>query len=137
MHKVTRRFDFSYGHRLLDHKGKCRFLHGHNAVVELTVNAPLLDAQSMVVDFGDISAVAKPWLNDTFDHRVILNETDPLAAVLKAQGEPVLTLRGNPTAENLSRFIYEGLRKAGLHLCEVRFWETPNSFASYIGESND
>ncbi|MES9926921.1 MAG: 6-carboxytetrahydropterin synthase, partial [Candidatus Thiodiazotropha sp. 6PDIVS] len=31
MYTVTKEIHFCYGHRLLNHKGKCRHLHGHNA----------------------------------------------------------------------------------------------------------
>ena len=31
-YQVTKTIEFSYGHRLLNHNGKCRYLHGHNGM---------------------------------------------------------------------------------------------------------
>ena len=51
MYEITRNLSFCYGHRLLDHPGKCAHLHGHNGLVQVTLTSPQLDSQGMVVDF--------------------------------------------------------------------------------------
>ena len=35
--QVTRKLEFPAGHRLMDHEGGCKDLHGHNYAVEITV----------------------------------------------------------------------------------------------------
>nr|MBP8273793.1 6-carboxytetrahydropterin synthase [Acidobacteriota bacterium] len=92
MYLVTKRIDFCYGHRLLDYDGNCKFPHGHNAVVEIDVQAAALDHRNMVVDFSDIKKVVKAWIDRELDHKMILRHDDPLTAVLRGMGEPVLTL---------------------------------------------
>ena len=57
MYSVTKRIEFCYGHRLLDHDGVCKHAHGHNAVVEIEVRSAALDTRAMVCDFGDIKPV--------------------------------------------------------------------------------
>jgi len=59
MYSVTKRIDFCYGHRLLDYDGICKHLHGHNAVAEVEVQTPSLDARNMVGDFTDIRRIIK------------------------------------------------------------------------------
>ena len=63
-YQVTKTFEFSYGHRLVGHNGKCRYLHGHNGVVEVDIDADHLDAMGMVIDFGDVNeAVELPQVH--------------------------------------------------------------------------
>ncbi len=131
MYLVTKRIDFCYGHRLLDYDGNCKFPHGHNAVVEIDVQAEALDHRNMVVDFSDIKKVVKAWIDRELDHKMILRRDDPLTAVLRSMGEPVFELDSNPTAERIARLIYDTSRELGVAVVAVRVWETPTSVAEY------
>jgi 6-pyruvoyltetrahydropterin/6-carboxytetrahydropterin synthase len=131
MHSVTKRVEFCYGHRLLEYDGMCRHPHGHNAVAEIEVRADALDAQNMVVDFNEIKRVVKGWIDRELDHKMILRHDDPLVAALRALGEPVFTLDGNPTAERIARLIFDITREHGLAVSRVTVWETPSSWATY------
>jgi 6-pyruvoyltetrahydropterin/6-carboxytetrahydropterin synthase len=131
MYSVTKRIDFCYGHRLLDYDGICKYLHGHNAVVEIEVRSETLDRRNMVVDFGDIKRTVKAWIDRELDHRLILRRDDPLAPLLQQTGEPIYLLDSNPTAERLARLVFEVSRELGLPVTRVTFWETPSSWATY------
>jgi len=131
MYCVTKRLDFCYGHRLLNHEGVCRHLHGHNAMVEIDITAETLDARDMVVDFGDIKRAVKTWIDRELDHKMILRHDDPMVEVLRAQGEPVYTIDSNPTAERLARLVFDTASGLGFNVSAVRLWETPGSCASY------
>jgi len=129
-HSVTRVIHFCYGHRLLGHRGKCRHLHGHNGVIEVTLRRRL-DRLGMVMDFARIKAAVEGWVKAELDHRMLLNARDPLAAALRALGEPVVALPGNPTAENIARLVYARARARKLPVLRVRLWETRDSAAQY------
>lgn len=131
MYSVTKRIDFCYGHRLLDYNGVCRHPHGHNAVAEIEITAPTLDARNMVADFSDIKGVVKTWVDRELDHRMILREDDPLVSTLRGMGEPVFTVDSNPTAERIARLIFDVSRNEGLPVTKVTVWETPTSWATY------
>ena len=131
--QVTRVIQFSYGHRILGHVGKCRHLHGHNGTVEVDVEADSLDRLGMVVDFGVVSEVVKSWIDANLDHRMVLARDDPAVAALQALDEPLYLTDANPTAEHLASLIWLAAKAAGLPVSEVRLWETPTSRASYRG----
>jgi 6-pyruvoyltetrahydropterin/6-carboxytetrahydropterin synthase len=133
MFKVTKHIDFCYGHRLLNYSGQCRHLHGHNGRVEIDIASDRLDARGMVVDFADIKAAVKTWIDETLDHRMLLCKDDPLLPVLQERGERFYVMDVNPTAENIARLIFDHARAKDLPVSEVRLWETPTSFASYRG----
>jgi len=130
-HRVTKSIDFCYGHRLLDHDGQCRYLHGHNGRLEIDMEAEALDHRGMVVDFGKVKDLIKGWIDANLDHRMILCRRDPAIPALRDLGEPLYLIDGNPTAENLVRLIFEQARRIGLSVVEVRLWETPTSYATY------
>ena len=134
IHKVTKAIDFCYGHRLLDHKGKCRYLHGHNALLEVDIEADSLDRLGMVMDFAEVQEQVKGWIDANLDHKMLLCKRDPVAPVLMETGESLYLMDGNPTAENISKHICEQVRIQGLQVSEVRLWETPSSYATYRGE---
>ena len=133
-HHVTRVIHFCYGHRLLEHRGKCRHLHGHNGVLEVTLRRKRLDRMGMVMDFEKIKSAVADWVKSTLDHKMLLNSRDPLAPALRKLGEPVVALNGNPTAENIARLVYARARARKLPVVRVRLWETRDSSAQYPAE---
>ena len=131
MYKIKKTFHLAYGHRLLNHNGKCKNLHGHNGVVEITLAAAELNSEMMVMDFTELGLKMKTWLDDNLDHKMILAKADPLAGVLAAQGQACYLTAASPTAETLAQIIYETAESMELPVRKVAFWETPTSMASY------
>ena len=125
MYSVTKLVHFCYGHRLLDYEGKCRNLHGHNAVVEIRIRSRRLDRLGMVMDFEAIKSTVQRWIDSELDHKLILNRKDPLIPSLRRHGQPMTLLGGNPTAEAIAKLIYDYARSRKLPVASVRLWETP------------
>ncbi|HLF78821.1 MAG TPA: 6-carboxytetrahydropterin synthase [Dehalococcoidia bacterium] len=131
---VTKTIEFSYGHRLLEHNGKCRYLHGHNGMLEVDIDSAELDGMGMVIDFSRVSEVVKTWVDANLDHRMLLCRADPLVDVLTRAGEPIYLMDENPTAENIAKLVWQAARAEGLMVSEIRIWETSTSRASYRGD---
>ncbi len=137
MFRVSREFDFCYGHRLLDYPGKCRHLHGHNGRAIVTIEASGLDERGMVLDFVEIKRVVNQWIDDHLDHRMILRRDDPAVAALKQLGEPMFLMDANPTAENLAKLISDVAADEGFPVVEVRLWETPRCCATHYADDHE
>ncbi len=131
MFKVTKLIHFCYGHRLLNYEGKCRYLHGHNARVEIDLASDRLDPRGMVVDFNEMKQKIQGWIDSALDHKLLLNKADPIRPYLEQVKEPIVILEENPTAEVIARLIYNQIRQQGFPVTEVRLWETDSSFATY------
>jgi 6-pyruvoyltetrahydropterin/6-carboxytetrahydropterin synthase len=134
MFLVTREIRFCYGHRLLEYAGKCRHLHGHNGRAVISLAATKLDALGMVMDFSHIKRIVSAWIDDKFDHKMLLHKNDPLLPLLVEHGQPVFPLDVNPTAENIARLIYDFNLQQGFPVVQVQLWETDDSYATYRGE---
>lgn len=131
MFRVVRQIHFCYGHRLREYAGKCRHPHGHNGRVEVEMTAKKLDRRGMVMDFGEIKTHLQAWIDEHFDHKMILRKDDPLVKILKSLKEPFYLLADNPTAENIAKEIFRAGRSKGLPITRVTLWETENGFATY------
>ena len=68
-------------HRQPNHSGHCSLIHGHNWGFDIKFGTEQLDANKFVVDFGKLKFV-KEWLEELFDHTLLLNEDDPALAYL-------------------------------------------------------
>jgi len=149
MYRVSKQFEFPAAHVLSKHPGRCRFPHGHNYRVEITLAADALDDHHMVCDFHAIKALLEEYL-DSLDHSIMLNSTDQ-AGRRGQEGNPrcVVFEGRDPTSEVLAETIYrhvEGRLQQGrvtsrhgieytigpsVRLEKVTVWESPTAWAEY------
>lgn len=137
--RVTRQLEFPAGHRLMNHEGACTHLHGHNYLVEITVESDRLDAVGRVVDFDVIRDRVFGWILDHWDHGFLLSRTDE--EVIRTigpfckNGSPYL-MDSNPTAENialeLARVAQERLDDHGVRVVQIRVQEMAGCWATYV-----
>ena len=136
MTTCTRVLEFDAGHRVLGHGGRCRFLHGHRYKVEVTIQTPALDALGMVIDFGIVKERVGGWIDQYWDHNLLLHPGDPLLRCTDAVDafggrDPYIMPNGNPTAENLATVLCNVAAQLlpEFTIMVVKLWETPNCFA--------
>jgi 6-pyruvoyltetrahydropterin/6-carboxytetrahydropterin synthase len=87
----------------------CRFLHGYALAVKFMFSAKELDHTNWVVDFGGMKSL-KAMLEDTFDHKLLVAEDDPMKDELCAlQGLDVAEVVVLPACgcEKFAEFIFE------------------------------
>ena len=131
----TRRLEFDYGHRLMNHESKCAHAHGHRGVIELECSAKGLDRAGRIIDFSEVKAVVGAWLDEYWDHSFIVNAADePMVKFLVDNKQRRFLFTGEPSAENLASYVLEVARtllaSRGIGVESVRFWETPNGSAT-------
>lgn len=86
----------------------CRFVHGYALGFELTFECLDLDARNWCIDFGDLKPV-KNWLQDMFDHKMLVAEDDPARYLLEElAGKGVVDLRIVPAVgcEKFAELVY-------------------------------
>lgn len=81
--RIARRLEWDSAHRVLHHESKCAHLHGHRYTAIITVQAPELDALGRVVDFSVIKGLVGKWVDDNWDHNILLHPEDPLLKTLR------------------------------------------------------
>ncbi len=131
MFSVTKEITFCYGHRLMNHPGKCRHLHGHSAKAIITLASETLNEQAMVCDFGELKAVVSAYVDTELDHNFLIHRDDPVRPLLEEAGERLLVIDEHPTAEVIARMIFERIKAEGYPVTQVIIQETVSAFASY------
>ena len=63
-------------HRQWRDDGHCSYVHGYDRSVHLEFQCKELDDKMWVMDFGGLKQI-KAWLEDLFDHTLLINEDDP------------------------------------------------------------
>ncbi|MDZ4654631.1 MAG: 6-carboxytetrahydropterin synthase QueD [Coriobacteriia bacterium] len=119
MYELTIKGHFDAAHALRGYPGECRNLHGHTWDVEVTVQGEELDGIEIVYDFKRLKADLAAVL-DEYDHSY-LNEIAPFDEL-------------SPTAENLSRIVYDRLIEIvgdEVEVKEVSVWESPVARITY------
>ncbi len=135
---ITRRVDFSASHvcrvpRLSDAENETLFGrasnphgHGHNYILEVTLEGEPDPATGMVFDLKQLKEVVQREVIEPMDHRFLNREVPPFDRVV-------------PTTENLAieiwRRLEQQLGKNGTRLHGVRLYETEDLFVDYFGEA--
>lgn len=69
-------YNFPCAHRQHKHDGNCALIHGYSRSFHFLFGCNQRDKNGFVVDYGKLKTV-KWWLEDKFDHTLLLNEDDP------------------------------------------------------------
>jgi len=134
---LTRRAEFSASHRCYnpdlteeqnrdlygEHAGGLG--HGHNYIVEVTIEGDPDPVTGMVVDLKLLKDILEKEVLSVMDHRHLNYEVEPFSTT-------------TPTAENVARDVWRRLKgplkfgNARLH--SIRLFETEDLYVDYAGE---
>jgi 6-pyruvoyltetrahydropterin/6-carboxytetrahydropterin synthase len=136
---ITRKVEFSASHvcrlpNLTDEQNRSIFGlaanpqgHGHNYVLEVSVEGEPDPVTGMVLDLKELKEILYREVVDPYDHRFLNYEVSPFDQVV-------------PTAENVARDIWRRLgphlKSPGPALRMVRLYETPDLYVDYLGEDD-
>lgn len=143
---IMRQVEFCAGHRLVGHEGKCRNLHGHNYRVELYITGQQLDGVGRVVDFAEINRLFKGWIDENWDHGVLVWNDDRqlIDALSRIEPNKIYLMPYNPTAENIARYLLNEIGPAltrqirgyDVRLTRVVVWENERSSAQISADAS-
>jgi len=119
LYKVSVTTHFDAAHQLNGYEGPCQALHGHTWKVRVDVVTGRKDEVGISLDFKELKSITHQVL-DRFDHKYI-NQVAPFDHI-------------NPTAENLSAYIFDEIEKLlpdKVSMSEVTVWESESYAISY------
>ena len=134
---ITRKIEFSASHvcanpalpeeenRRLFGDAANPYGHGHNYVLEVTIEGDPDPVTGMVFDLRELKEIINAEVVDPMDHRFLNHEVPPFDHTV-------------PTAENLAVEIWKRLANRialpNAHLKNVRLYETADLYVDYGGE---
>ena len=110
---------FSASHLVEGYEGDCKKLHGHNWKIQVRVKTDIQNEIGISFDFKTLKGIVEPLIQK-LDHE-FLNDLDLL------EGK-------NPTAENLSEFIYYKVKEQlpeEAEMDKITVWETDKYSITY------
>lgn len=132
MMKIAKEFNWEMGHRLPEHFGKCRNIHGHSYKMMVELDGEL-DANGMVMDYYDLKKIINPII-ENLDHAFMVNENDePVVEFLEKLNSKKVSVKFDSTVENITRYFLNEIAGGGLpgniRKLKVRVCETPDDYA--------
>ena len=144
MYVSTKRYGHEAGYSIAyrQHKADshCRFIHGYSLAFEFEFESETLDIRNWVCDFGGFKTL-KAFLDEHFDHTLLVSEDDPELAWFKeidARGLAQVREVQRTGCEGLATFLFwyinevwmeENGYKPRVFCRKVRVFETPNNSA--------
>ena len=117
--EIYKEFSFDSAHFLpnvpIGHK--CREMHGHTYRLKVFIKGALDPKLGWIMDFKDLKEALLPVI-DQLDHKLINN------------------IKGldNPTAENITVWIWQQIKPSLPLLSRIELYETPTTGVIYSGE---
>lgn len=144
---ITKQIEWDMGHRITNHRSKCRNIHGHRYKLEVCLKGKVNTSrgssnEGMILDFYDVKKLLIK-IHDICDHAFMVWEKDKLMIdFFKKNNEfKIVVLSFVPTVENIAAWLYKRLEKeikilykTKIKLDSVTVWETPTSKAYYSSD---
>jgi len=130
--KVAKEFKWEMGHRLPEHFGNCKNIHGHSYKMIVEFEGEL-NNDEMIIDFYDIDRIIKP-LVEKLDHAFMVNNNDKeVIEFLEKIKSKKLVVDFNSTVENICNFILDEIKKfelpENISSVAIRIYETNEDYA--------
>jgi len=131
--KISHNMEIAHRLSLAPESSKCYKIHGHGMQVELLflveqgADGMAVNSANQPMEYGDMKKMFRDHIDGKYDHHLILNEEDPWAVTLIDRNKGVngvegtlpglVTVPGDPTTENLAKWIAEWA--CGNYRCDV------------------
>lgn len=130
--KIAKEFTWEMGHRLPEHFGKCKNIHGHSykMIVELDGS---VTSSGMVMDYFELKQIVNPII-DQLDHAFMVYSEDKVVLnFLTEIDSKKVEVSFQSTVENICNYLIKEITKSSLpgniNKIKVRVCETPDDYA--------
>ncbi len=130
--KIAKEFRWEMGHRLPDHFGKCKNIHGHSYKMLVEFSGEL-DKSGMIIDYYDVEKIINPVI-EKLDHAFMVNKNDKVVLeFLEKMNSKRVVVNFESTAENICNYLLTEISKTSLpknvKQLKVRVQETSEDYA--------
>ncbi|MDP4115074.1 MAG: 6-carboxytetrahydropterin synthase QueD [Bacteroidota bacterium] len=130
--KIAKEFRWEMGHRLPNHFGKCKNVHGHSYKMLVELEGDVAES-GMILDYFDLKQIVKPIVEE-MDHAFMVNKKDvEIVDLLDKLNSKKVIIDFDSTVENICLFILHKLEKhefpENISGVKVKIYETYDDFA--------
>jgi len=130
--KIAKEFRWEMGHRLPEHFGKCKNIHGHSyrMIVELHGS---VDESGMVMDYYDVKKIVEPIIEELDHSFMVYKEDKEIISFLEKMNSKKVIVEFQSTVENICTYILNEIKKqklpGNITRLSVRIYETADDYA--------
>lgn len=133
--KIAKEFRWEMGHRLPEHFGLCKNIHGHSYKMIVEFEGEL-NKDQMVIDYYDVEKIINPIIQK-LDHAFMVNDNDKtVLEFLEKMNSKKVVVDFDATAENICKYLLNEISKSSLpeNICsiKVRVYETQFDYAEDV-----
>lgn len=130
--KIAKEFRWEMGHRLPDHFGQCKNIHGHSYKMMVELEGEI-DSSGMIIDYYIVKKIVEPII-EKLDHSFMVNKNDGVVLeFLEKLNSKKVIVDFDSTVENITRYLIEEIKKtdfpSNVKGIKVRVCETPDDYA--------
>jgi len=130
--KIAKEFRWEMGHRLPEHFGLCKNIHGHSYKMLVEFDGEI-NEHGMIIDYYDVEKIINPII-EKLDHAFMVNQNDKIVLeFLEKMNSKKVVVDFQSTAENICLYMLNEIEKTPLpknvNEIKVRVYETSYDYA--------
>lgn len=130
--KIAKEFRWEMGHRLPEHFGLCKNIHGHSYKMFVEFEGEL-DKNQMVIDYYDVEKIINPVI-EKLDHSFMVRKDDKVVLeFLEKMNSKKTVVDFNSTVENICTYLLSEIKNcklpSNISSVKVRVYETQFDYA--------
>jgi 6-pyruvoyltetrahydropterin/6-carboxytetrahydropterin synthase len=130
--KIAKEFRWEMGHRLPEHFGLCKNIHGHSYKMLVEFDGEL-DKNGMIIDYYEVEKIINPII-EKIDHAFMVNRDDKkVLDFLEKMNSKKVVVDFQSTAENICLYLLNEVKKSlmpeNVNEIKVRVYETSHDYA--------
>ena len=130
--KIAKEFRWEMGHRLPEHFGQCKNIHGHSYKMLVEFDGEL-DKSGMVIDYYEVEKIINPII-EKLDHAFLVNKADEvIIEFLERMNSKKVVVDFQSTAENICNYLLSEIKQSSLpdnvKKIKIRVYETSDDYA--------
>jgi len=130
--KIAKEFNWEMGHRLPEHFGKCKNIHGHSYKMLVEIEGDVME-NGMVMDYYHLKDTIEPLI-EKMDHAfLVYNDDKKVIKFLEEMNSKRVVVDFQSTVENITRYFLNEIKKAefpsNIRKVKIRVCETPDDYA--------
>jgi 6-pyruvoyltetrahydropterin/6-carboxytetrahydropterin synthase len=130
--KIAKEFRWEMGHRLPEHFGKCKNIHGHSYRMIVELEGDVKDS-GMLMDYYDLKKIVEPIV-EKLDHSFMVYKDDKeIISFLEKMKSKMIVVNFQSTVENICSYILNEIKKISfpqnVKRISVRIYEIADGYA--------
>lgn len=130
--KIAKEFHWEMGHRLPEHFGKCKNIHGHSYRMNVELEGSLND-NGMIMDYYDLKKLVAPVIEELDHAFMVYREDKEIISFLESVKSKKVIVGFQSTVENICKYILAELSRQDLppnvKKMKVRIFESIDDYA--------